>query len=258
MSNFVRFILLLVIVGVVVNLALVIVSNGQSRRLQLKDIAEERELLGNVMRSLTDRLRSAEMAVEWQKADANDKVLQTSLLIRQFMPMKGDQLQPLPTVRVIVSGSRVCIEGVRLEFGNGFPLEFREMRGAKLGFFTSVYAEESTEKDRFTFWQTYEVPQAMRVHALESYSHVTNFEAKLWQLVWDLVKTPDDAKKYDLRLFMPDKVPSLKACRDVHKGGFYKIAIGREGVTITESDDRDNRQMMLREGEKLGSGTGAK
>jgi hypothetical protein len=254
MSSFVRFIVLLVIVGVVGSLALVIFSNAQGRRQQVKDIAGEHELLAEHMRRLSEGLRRGEMAVEWQKVDANDKVLQSSLLIRQYMPMKGDRLKAMPTVRVIIPGSRVCIEGIRLEFGSAYPVEFQEMRGTKMSFFTNVYAEETEKKERFTFWELYQVPQGMEVHALEFNSHVTNFETKLWQLVWDLVQSPDDAKKNDLKVFTPEKVPSMKACREVHKGEFYRIDIGREGVTIMASDNRDARQDMLHEGEFLRTG----
>ena len=259
MSTFVRFIVLVLILGVVVNLAMVMFSNDRSQRKQSADLIQEREQLGRAIGRMSDKLRHGEMAVEWQKIDAKDKVLQTSLLVRQFAMTADEQPkipEELPAVRVVIPGSQVCIDGMRLEFGENYPAEYQEMRGKKLSLFVHVYSDETPAKDRFTFWPTQnEVPQLVQVHNLERAPHVTYFETKLWQTVWDLLQSPERAEKYyDLKILTPEKVASLKVCQEVRRGGFYEMNIGIGGVTIRESNNWVNRNALVEEGKKLKGG----
>ena len=116
MPTFVRFIFTLLLVGVVMNLGIVTVSNVRTRHRQVHDLAEEQHRFGQMIIVVSKQLRRGQMAVEWQRIDANQKVLETSLLLRLFMPRADGSSVALPVVRVIIPGDRVCLDGMQLDF----------------------------------------------------------------------------------------------------------------------------------------------
>jgi hypothetical protein len=244
MSRFLRFIFTLIIAGVLVNLAIVLLANARSHADQDRQKAVERDRFNALTHSLDKQLRRGEMAVEWQRVDANHNVVETSLLLRQFMP-HDDNPVPLPTVRVIIPGSRVCIDGLKLYFDPLFNEEYAQLRDTTLFYFAHVYADSVPKNERFTFIPLYEVPRATQVHATDKRPVPTYLENRLWQSLWPLIQNPAVAEKRGLKVTWIDP-----KCQVVKNGVLYKITVGLEGVTITEEDEalgRPEREEMLKE-----------
>jgi hypothetical protein len=244
MSSFLRFIFALIIIGVLVNLAIVLLANARSHALQIQEKAAERERFAALTHSLDKQLRRGDMAVEWQRVDANHNVIETSLLVRQYMP-HDDKSVPLPTVRVIIPGNRVCISGLKLYFDPLFNPEYAELRDTTLFYFASVYADSVPRSQRFTFLPVDQVPIATQVHATDKKPVPTYLENRLWQNLWPLIQQPLTAEKNGLNVTWIDPV-----CKVVKSGALYRITVGLEGVTITEEDEtfsRASRDEMLNE-----------
>jgi len=241
MPKFVRFIVILLIAGSAVSLGMVIVSNAKSRREQDLRVAKERAWVETVMGNMSGRLCRAQIVINGQNVDADRNILETTLLVRQFTYKQ----EPLPVREVVVPGGKVCVDGVHLIFGAEYPEEYKEMRGKNLWLLMHVYAPEQKEEDRFSFWtgwtdESFEVPMAMRVHPLGLDAHVSYFENKLWQRVWDLMRMPAEAQqRSDFTVMTPEKLPSLKACEEMYlqdsrHSGLYEVSVGLEGLTISE------------------------
>jgi hypothetical protein len=253
MTPFVRFIFLILIGGAALNLAIVMVSNAHTHQRQVEDLADERKQFADLIAIVNNHWRWGEMAVEWQRIDANENVLETSLLVRQFMPVDSGQPIPLPLHRIIIPGDRVCIDGLKLDFDQYFTEDYKELRNSTLFYFGRIYADKAAEKDRFSFLIPYGVPQATQVRYSGKNPQPTYFESKLWATIWDVIQSPSPAKR-GLTATWLDPL-----CQKVKGGAMYKITVGLEGIKIEEDDTGLNRTLrndMLREGEMLDSQSG--
>jgi hypothetical protein len=246
MSPFLRFIFTLIVLGAVLNLAIVLVSNARSDAIQDREKAVKRERFAQVLKLLNRNLRRADMVVESQRIDANHNVIETSLLVRQYMPQE-DAAVPLPSTRIIIPGNRVCIDGLRLSFDEWFNEEYTELRGMTLFYFAHVYADGIPKKDRFSFLIPDQVPLATQFYATGASAHPTYFENKLWQNLWTLIQQSNQAKAERSGLKATWLDP---ACKVVRGGTLYRMTVGLEGITVSEEDDassRAAREDILRE-----------
>ena len=248
MTKFVRFILVLVIVGAAVSLGMVTISNARSRQAQDRLMAKERALVEEVTTQMNGKLRRAQIVVNGQEVDADRNVIRTTLLVRDF----NYQQQPLPTREVIIPGSKVCVDGIRLIFGPNYPEAYREMRNTNLWLLMRIYAPDQPEDDRFSFWQGwgtdgFTVPASMRVHPA---GHVSHFERKLWQNVWNLMRaSAETQQKNDFTVTTAEKNAEM-SLQDSRRSGFYEVSIGLEGVTISELANVRDRTAMREEWKK--------
>jgi len=259
MQTFVRFIFLLLIAGAALNVGIVIIQDAKTHQAQSRNTVTERERFRKLLKLINGQLRRGEVAVEWQRIDASEKVLESALLIRQFVPTEDERPVPLPTVRVIIPGDRLSIDGLRLRFDSLYSEEYKELRGADLFYFRHVYGEGESIAKRFTFMTPYRVPQATEIHILDRDPRPSYFEGRMWDGLWNLIQEPDLAAKRGLT------VTPIPPTTVVVKGGrLYQITVGLEGVVIEEDTQghmRD-RQDMLDEGSHLrgpaapGSGAG--
>src|SRR4051812_29577332 len=97
------------------NLGIVMLANTRSEHRQAEDMAREQKQFAEVIARYNGQLRRGDIAVEWQKIDATQRVLETSLLVRIYTESSTGR-EALPIVRVTVPGGRVCVDGLQLEF----------------------------------------------------------------------------------------------------------------------------------------------
>lgn len=183
MSRFVRFVFLLVLLGVGVNLAIVLLANSRSERQHLASVAEEKQQFNNIIARFNGRQRRGDMAVEWQKIDADHKVLETSLLVRLYTLNDQDERQALHDFHVVIPGDKVNIDGMLVAFPDSLPDEYAALRGAKLAYFNHIYADGQSIDDRFSILTHGDPPLPTRMNP----DHVTNYETQFWKLAWDLI-----------------------------------------------------------------------
>src|SRR5689334_9783380 len=84
MNPFARFILIILAVGCVLNLAIVILADRHGLQAQSKNSAETRAALDEKLQLLDVRFRQAYIAVERQEIESGNKVTRSTLLIRPF------------------------------------------------------------------------------------------------------------------------------------------------------------------------------
>jgi len=254
MTKFVRFILVLVVVGAAVSLGMVTISNARSRQAHDALLAKERALVAEVMGQMKGKLRRAHIVVNGQEVDAERNVVRTRLLVREFTYKQ----EPLPVREVVIPGSKVSVDGVHLIFGENYPEAYREMRGTNLWLLMRVYAECQSEDERFSFWRGWDssgftVPVAMRVRPAGPDAYVSHFERRLWQQVWYLMRaSAETQQKNDFAVLTAEKSSSLRASaemrlQDSRHSGFYEVSIGLEGVTISEVANVRDRTAMREE-----------
>jgi hypothetical protein len=167
MTSFVRFIFAVLIAGILLNLAIVGLANVNSERRRTAELKAEREAFSGLLARLDGRLRRADIGVEWQTLDAGDRVVESSLLVRQYYLTGADDLRPLPIVRVKVPGSRILVDGVLLEFDSLFTSNNANLelfRGKRLAYFNHIYVEDQRPSDQFAFLTELEVPPLTRLH----------------------------------------------------------------------------------------------
>jgi hypothetical protein len=201
MAIFVRFVFAILIVGMVVSLAIVLTKNVRSQRNQGERYQNE---IGEFKMRLADiegHVRRADIVVESQRIDANEKALETTLLVRQYASTGTSQENPLPVVRIVIPGDQLQAGGVMLEFDNLFAPdidEFGILRNKQLLLFGRFCGATETAPaegpdERFTFFPREQVPELMRLKPNATEPSV--FESRLWQYLWTLLPDPPrDAK----------------------------------------------------------------
>jgi hypothetical protein len=263
MNPFVRFILFLLIAGSGIAFGIVLLADLRGARHQSADMAREKALFSEVVDRFNGQQRHGAIAVEWQKVDASQQVLESSLLVRIYTLGTDGREVSLPIERVVIPHNRVCVEGLKLHFDDSFSDDYKDLRGATLFYFRYIHADGDSPEDGLSLLSPYEVPRATQMHA----DRTTQFELQLWQYLWDLIERPRQAEKNGLAVEPPpptqpadesvsdrassettgEKNSPFIAARAVTNGTVYTIYVGSEGTTITEDNDPPLFQDMRRE-----------
>lgn len=252
MSPFVRFILVILVAGIAINLIIVIVANGQSQSRQEQQMLDDRRLFQKVVEKYNNSLRQADIAVEWQKIDAHDQVLETSLIIRQDAQSDSEPAgapRHHSLTRIVIPGNRLHIDGLSLEFDAFFPEEFLVLRNTKLRYFRYLYGEGPDGKpvpveQRFSFMSPPDVPLATRIHP--DIETPTFFEIRLWRTLWDLQQNDSLAKQSGLTIMeIKDAARAVAA----HKA--YVATLGIEGITLDEDVTPGLAESILNDAKSL-------
>jgi hypothetical protein len=195
MNSFVRFIFTLLIIGIVVNLAVVFAANAQSQRRQSIQDKSDREALEALLAQSNHMSRQLDAVVESQRFDQDNKAIETTLLVRQYH--STDQSVPGAVQRVVIPGDSLAVYGVLLEFSDDFAAdvpEFQLMRGKQLAYFTFVCGENekpapNQPDERFTFFPQWDPPELTRINIYNQRPSI--FEVRLWKYIWS--RLPEDS-----------------------------------------------------------------
>ncbi len=250
MNGFVRSIFVMLIGASVLGLAIVMIADVRGEHRQAEDMRSEKALLGAVIGRYNGHLRRGEIAVEWQKVDASQEVMETSLLVRVYGIGEDGSEFPLPLERVVIPHNRVSVDGLILDFDVIFTDKYPELRNAELAYFDHVYANGQLAEDRFGFLKPYRVPEATQIHS----DRVTQYEVELWSHLWDLMGGVTDVPatgRVASKEGMTVRWTEPATCDLVENGSVYAISIGRGGVHIQEDTDPAIRGNMLREAARM-------
>jgi len=196
MNSFFRFTLTILIVGILVNLAVVFAANAQSQRRQGIQDAADRAKLKAILDNPDLITRHLDAIVESQRFDQDNKAIETTLLLRQYHSPGIDQSVPNAVQRIVIPGDRLKIYGAILRFSDEFAAdapEFQIMRKKTLVYFTYACGEEETPvphqpDDLFTFMPEWETPELTRLDIFTL--RPTIFEVRLWKYIWNHI--PDE------------------------------------------------------------------
>jgi hypothetical protein len=232
----------LLIAGSAIAFGIVLFADRNSQRRQDADMAHEREHFADIISRYNGHLRHGDIGVEWQKTDATQQVMESSLLVRIYALDADGNETPLPVVRVVIPHNRVSVDGLQLDFDSGFPEQYQALRGARVAYFDHIYADEQSPEDRFSLLTVDQVPRDTALHA----DHVTHYELQLWGGLWEMIHTPKLAAKAGLKA-----VRTPPATRSVDYGKVYSIFLGFEGMKIVENTDPAVLTNMLREAARM-------
>src|SRR5271156_4561541 len=108
MNSFVRFILFLLIAGSGIAFGIVLLADLYGARRKSADMSREKTLFSDVIDRFNGQQRHGAIAVEWQKVDANQQVMESSLLVRIYTTGADGHEVALPIQRVVIPQNRVC------------------------------------------------------------------------------------------------------------------------------------------------------
>jgi len=272
MNPFVRFILFLLIAGSGIAFGIVLLADLRGARHQTADMMREKALFSEVVDRFNGQQRHGAIAVEWQKVDASQQVMESSLLVRIYTIGPDGHEVALPIERVVIPRNRVCVEGLKLHFDDSFSDEYKDLRRATLFYFSQIHADGDPPENGLSLFKPYEVPLATQMHA----DRTTQFELQLWQYLWDLIQRPAQAEKNGLVIDPPpstqpagedlssrsssestaeNKSPFI-AARTVTNGTVYSIYVGSEGTSISEDNDPPLLNDMCREAARQDANNG--
>jgi hypothetical protein len=246
LSPFVRFVFGLLIAGSVIAFSIVLLADMRSEQTQSADMTKERERFADIIARYNGHLRHGDIAVEWQKTDATQQVMETSLLVRIYALDADGNETPLPILRVVIPHNRVSVDGLQLDFDSGFPEQYKALRGVRLAYFDHIYTDEQPLDERFSLLSDSKVPRDTAIHA----DRVTHYELELWENLWEMIDTPKLAAKTGLKA-----VRTPPATRSLEDGKVYSIYLGVEGVQIVENTDPAVLNNMLSEAHRVDAET---
>jgi hypothetical protein len=266
MSSFVRFVFVILIVGMVVNLAIVLAANVQSQRHQTRQYQREIAEFKTHLTGIAGHVRRADIVVESQRIDAYGNTLESTLLVRQYASTGTSQENPLPVVRIVIPGDQLQAGGVVLEFDHLFAPEsdeFAMLRNTQLPLFSRFCGATETPAadqpdERFTFFQRDQVPELVRLQPRIIQAGL--FESRLWQYLWTLLPDPPRDAKYPwvsarpgsgLRATWLKPATITVTIRDRHT---YTAYISADGAVTLDADQPGMTgllKMMMDEGQML-------
>jgi hypothetical protein len=211
MSPFLRLVLTLVAVAVALNLLIVAIANARGQRRLAAERHQHLDALREILDASNGRLRRLEIAVEWQRIDAADQVLESSLLLRQDLTPDAPAAVPagapargaaVPVARLNVPGDHLWLDGIVLTFAPGFgegDPELAVLAGKRLPFFSRLVARRADDSPlrpgarprpaapeaQFAFLEQWRVPEVTRI--APGIPGVNELEQRVWSRVWELM-----------------------------------------------------------------------
>ncbi|HUO07244.1 MAG TPA: hypothetical protein VM008_02855 [Phycisphaerae bacterium] len=276
MNSFFKFIMTLLVVGSTIAFGIVLLGDVRAARQQATDLAREKDLFADVVERFSGRQAHALIGVDWQKVDASQQVMETSLLVRNFTLGADGKEVALPIERVVIPRDRVCVQGLKLSFDDSFSEDYKDLRGRNLLYVHFIYADGGDPDKGLMLVRRWKVPRATQMHE----DRATQFEMQLWQYLWELMYKARDARHglsvnpepgtwygqasgtspHGAGVTMTD-AGIYVAARRVSNGGVYSVYVAADdGTTITENNDPALLPDMRREAaeaEELKSQNGA-
>jgi hypothetical protein len=197
MHSFVRFIFTILVVGIVLNVAIVFLANAQSQRRQLLQDREDQRKLAQQFINFDKSLRRVDVVVESQRLGHDMTAAESTLLVRQYHSTGSDQSVSAAVQRVTIPGDRLAIYGMRLEFNSRFAEdvpEFQFLRDKQVVYFATICGENEKRglaegDERATLMPWWEVPDITRINILTMQPAI--FEVRLWKYIWNRI--PDES-----------------------------------------------------------------
>ena len=245
--SFVRFVFTVLIAGMAVNLAIVLMANSASHNRQLRQTQDQKRQLAEKLALADGRARRLDLLIESQHVRADDSVIDSTVVMRQYRSLGTDQGNPLPIQRLVIPGDKIQVAGMKLEFvASSAPedQEYQFLRDKTLLYFTRVCGASQHAPDpplpeeRFTFTPLGQVPQLTVIDPAAF--RPAYFESHLWQHLWDNIPNPPPAEPlpWTSRVTAAGlKVTWIKpVARTLRRGHVYTAYISTENVVTLEED----------------------
>jgi hypothetical protein len=248
MNPFVRFILILVLAGAVINLAIVLIGNNRGQARQVKIEAEEWSRIQTHYALLVENSREprAYIFVESQQ-NSSDGVLDTTLLIRRPAYLKDPQgkyftdaggkivSQPLPVLRITVPGSTIRLDAMAFNFRDDLPDHYRFLRNKSLLLLADIHSPvETDEKEWAHFFTLGDIPDTVR----DTVGRASVTERRLWEYASDAVCAKRDNNQSELESHPGVELTTPQFAEQLLTlGALYIVPLDRDKVSILQIAD---------------------
>jgi hypothetical protein len=220
MKRFFTRVLWILILTIFIALALSLTHYIISRQSQLARLLRQRDHLRKVIDRLTGRTRRAELLVDGQVISGTGKVLQTTLLWREFTVGPHGRPLPLPMKKIIIPGHTPFVDGFVLKFQDKYVENGDLLRGKSLAFFRCIYANQQSPDQGTSLYGPDGVPLVLT----NKNGHPNGLERQLWNRIATLMRHPRQCPKFGLQLVQQQAV-SLP----VRPGKLYEIYLQNDG-----------------------------
>ncbi|MGC8560894.1 MAG: hypothetical protein ACP5O1_09475 [Phycisphaerae bacterium] len=210
----------LVVGATLIALGIHLTRDYRSHDAQLAQLKKERAELQAIIKRLTGRTQEAQLVVDEQVLNRRGRVVQTTLLWREFTFTNQGRRVALPLQRIVIPGDEPYIGGYVLKFADSFVEAGNALRGKSLGFFTRIFSN-SQAPDRGTSLLGREgVPRVLEPR----YGPPNPFALSLWQQIQRLIRSRRADKKLGLQVVQLQYV-----AKPVRPGVLYTIYLQNDG-----------------------------
>lgn len=259
MNKFIRFIVLLLVLGVFLAVSLVMFMGIRSERKRQHSLEVERQSLGDHLLTIQDDLHRLEFIVEHQQVGGDNEVISTTYLIFPYGIDARGQSFELPPWRRETKGHRLLIDGYNIELPAGiidaqFPQRqadnvTHQSMPLALPVFGHVYPSETTptEADLLVPWG--QVPPGYRPESRPS----SEFEQQIWRRVGEYMtnKLLQERSHVKVTDFSPVEI-TLKP------GVISQVFLGRSlQLRVGQMEDTQRVKKMLKQAPPLPGATTA-
>lgn len=250
MDRFLRFIVLLLVLGVALAVTIVIVSDVRSERVRGVRLAAERRQLGDYLLQTQANLRKMEIIVEQQNLTGEQVALETKLLVFPYrIQLEGGQVD-LPPLRVVIPGRQLIIDGMRLDFPQGI-LDDGYPGNLCFPIFGHLYSPKELEgpKGKLELTESFLLIPRSQVHP--GYRHdgneSTELERALWLRIGEILANKGLAQRKHVTI-----TPLEPVALELRPGLIYTVYLGRDlGLSLEQREDaRTLREMLLKDPKK--------
>ena len=215
-----RSIFWVVVLATFITLAVNLAQQYLSRDAQIAQLKKEQAELKSVIKRLTGRTREAQLVVDGQVINGRGRVVQTTILWREFTYSKNGRPIPLPLKMMRIPGDEPYIGGYVLKFADSFVEAGDSLRGKSIGFFTNIFSKTQAPDHGTSLLGRDGVPRVLE----PQHGQPNPFALMLWRKIARLIRSRHAAKTLGLQV-----VERQYVAKPIRPGILYTIYLQNDG-----------------------------
>lgn len=215
-----RSIFWIVVLATAATLSINLTEQYLSRNQRIAQLQKEKAELLAVIKRLTGRTREAQLIVDGQVINGRGKVMQTTLLWREFTYDSNGRPVPLPLKKITIPGDEPYIGGFVLKFSDSFVEDGDDLRGKSIGFFTNIFSSIQAPIHGTSLLSRTGVPRILEPR----FGPPNPFAQTLWHKIYALMRSRHQARSLGLQV-----VERQYVAKPVRPGVLYSIYLQNDG-----------------------------
>lgn len=239
MSPFFKFTFSVTLVACVLAIAIVLLANRHSQRVQARLLAAERERARELFTDQAKKVRRADLVVESQQVSGTGKVIETTVIFRPWISTASEKDIELSLQRVKIPGDTVTIDGQIVNFSRNYLENVDFLASSAIPMFGHLYGEGQKPSPENLLAPSFSGPSPA-----EDPDSVSIYELRIWSSIREAMLDPVTAEKNGITIQL-----KTSASRVVRPGVAYAVWLGKAlGVVIEEQPERTQivRELLAR------------